>query len=109
MEFTVNALQDLVICLSGLYDHIETTDGDEDKLQEYSSIEEFKEKHAVDLCSCLTALTCIYPNAVESYIKEIVILAEEAFKERPLDSAKQNFHMRKLSIALMPGAVPYSS
>lgn len=85
-----------------------TTNGEDDKLQEYSTIEEFKEKHVSDLSSCLTDLTCLHSSAVEKYINEIIASAEQSFKQKPPDHVNQTFHMRKLSIAIEPGAVESS-
>lgn len=96
-------LQDLSLCLFGLYEHMETTSGKEDNLQEYTNIEDFREKHSIDLCACLTNFTYLYPNQAETYIKNVTHAAIAVCNDRSSNGSRRMICMRKVAITLGPG------
>lgn len=96
-------MQDLSLCLFGLYEHMETTNGKEDHLQEYTSIEDFRGKHSIQLCVCLTNFTYLYPSQAEAYINEVTQTAIAICNDRMSNAARRMICMRKVAITLGPG------
>lgn len=96
-------LQDLTICMFGLYEHMQVAGDEDDKLQEHSNMSDFKDHHATHINNCLTSLTHVFPDSVRSHIAAAANAAVTACNNRSMKTTDRVILLRRLSLIVEHG------
>lgn len=98
-------LEDLAMCLFGLHEHMKTSSGAEDCLQNHAGIEEFREEHGPQVSTCLTNFSQLFPHIIRSHIASVSMEALRACNDKPMNAANGVVLLRRLSLILEHGII----